>query len=50
MMASQLDEGSPVGEIELSENCTADVNENEDGESDEDNYSEGLKVTMTKSM
>ena len=40
MMALQLDEESPDEEVELSENCTANVNENEYGESDEDNYSE----------
>ena len=40
MMALQLDEESPDEEVELSENCTANVNENDDGESDEDNYSE----------
>ena len=40
MMALQLDEQSPDKEVELSENCTANVNENDDGESDEDNYSE----------
>ena len=39
MMALQLEE-SPDEEIELSENYTANVNENDDGESDEDNYSE----------
>ena len=40
MMALQLDEESPDEEVELSENCTTNVNENDDGESDEDNYSE----------
>ena len=40
MMALQLDEESPDKEVELSENCTTNVNENDDGESDEDNYSE----------
>ena len=40
MMALQLDEESPDEEVELSENCTANLNENADGESDEDNYSE----------
>ena len=40
MMGLQLDEESPDEEVELSENCTANVNENNDGESDEDNYSE----------
>ena len=40
MMALQLDEESPDEEVELSENCTANVNENDDRESDEDNYSE----------
>ena len=40
MMALQLDEESPDEEVELRENCTANVNENDDGESDEDNYSE----------
>ena len=40
MMSLQLDEESPDEEFELSENCTANVNENDDGESDEDNYSE----------
>ena len=39
-MALQLDEESPDEEVELSENCTANLNENADGESDEDNYSE----------
>ena len=36
----QLDKESPGEEVELSENCTASVNENDNGESDEDNYSE----------
>ena len=51
-MALQLDEESPDEKVELSENCTANVNENDHGESDEDSYSEEseLKVTMTKSM
>ena len=40
MMALQLDEESPDEEVELSENCTANLNENADGESDEDNYRE----------
>ena len=40
MMALQLDEESPDEEVELRENCTANVNKNDDGESDEDNYSE----------
>ena len=40
MMALQLDEESPDEEVELSENCTTNVKENDDGESDEDNYSE----------
>ena len=40
MMALQLDEESPDEEVELSENYTANVEENDDGESDEDNYSE----------
>ena len=40
MMALQLDEELRDEEVELSENCTANVNENDDGESDEDNYSE----------
>ena len=39
-MALQLDEESPDEEVELSENCTANLNENADGQSDEDNYSE----------
>ena len=39
-MALQLDEESPDEEVKLSENCTANVNENDDGEPDEDNYSE----------
>ena len=30
----------PDVEVELSENCTANINENNDGKSDEDNYSE----------
>ena len=40
MMALQLGEESPDEEIGLSENCSANVNKNDDGESDEDNYSE----------
>ena len=40
MMALQLDEESPDEEVELSENCTANINENDNRESDEDNYSE----------
>ena len=40
MMALQLDEQSSDEEVELSENCTANVNQNDEGESDEDNYSE----------
>ena len=40
MMALQLGEELPDEEIGLSENCTANVNKNDDGESDEDNYSE----------
>ena len=40
MMALQLDEASPDEEVELSKNCTANVNENDDGETDEDNHSE----------
>ena len=40
MMALQLDEEMPDEEVELSKNCTASVNENDDGESDEDNHSE----------
>ena len=40
MMALQLDETLPDEEVELSKNWTANVNENDDGESDEDNYSE----------
>ena len=40
MMALQLDEESPDEVVELSKNCTANVNENDDGQSDEDNYSE----------
>ena len=40
MMALQLDEESPDEEVELSESFTANVNESDDGESDEDNYSE----------
>ena len=40
MMALQLDEEPLDEEAELSKNCTANVNENDDGESDEDNYSE----------
>ena len=39
MMALQLDEDLPDEEVELSENCTANVNENNNGESDEGNYS-----------
>ena len=40
MIALQLDEQLPDKEVELSENCTANVNKNDDGESDEHNYSE----------
>ena len=40
MMALQVDEESPDEEVELSENITANVNENDHGESHEDNYSE----------
>ena len=40
MMTLQLDEESPDEEVELSEICIANVNGNDDGESDEDNYSE----------
>ena len=40
MMALQLDGMSPEEEAELSKNCTANLNEGDDGESDEDNYSE----------
>ena len=36
----QLDKESPGEEVELSKNYTASVNENDNGESDEDNYSE----------
>ena len=39
MIALQLHEESPDEEVELSENCTANVNENDDEESHEDNYS-----------
>ena len=37
MMALQLDEESPDEEVELSKNCTANVNENDHGESDKHN-------------
>ena len=40
MMALQLDEESPDEEVELSENCIVNVNKNDDGKSDENNYSE----------
>ena len=40
MLALQLDEESPDEEVELTENCTANVNHNDHGESDEENYSE----------
>ena len=40
MIALQLHEESSDEEVELSKNCTGNVNENDDGESDEDNYSE----------
>ena len=40
MMALQLDDKSPDKGVELSENCTANVNKNDDGESDKDNYRE----------
>ena len=40
MMALQLDVESPDEEVELSKNCTANVIENDDGETDEDNHSE----------
>ena len=40
IMALQLDEESPDEEVELSKNCTANVNENDDGETDEDNHRE----------
>ena len=40
MMALQLDDKSPDKGVELSENCTANVNKSDDGESDKDNYSE----------
>ena len=40
IMALQVDEESPDEEVELSENITANVNENDHGESHEDNYSE----------
>ena len=39
MMALQLDEESPDEEVELSKYCTANVKENDNGESNEDNYS-----------
>ena len=44
MMTLQLDETLPDEEVELSKNWTANVNENDHGESDEDNYSEGNGV------
>ena len=37
MLALQLDKESPDKEVELSKNCTANVNKNDNGESDEDN-------------
>ena len=37
MLALQLDKESPDKEVELSENCTANVNKNDNGESDGDN-------------
>ena len=40
MIALQLDEESPDKKVILSQNCTANVNENDAGESDEDNYGE----------
>ena len=40
MIALQLDEESPDEKVILSQNCTANVNENDAGESDEDNYGE----------
>ena len=39
-MALQLDEESPDKEVELSKNCRANVNKNNDWESDGDYYSE----------
>ena len=36
MLALQLDEESPDKEVELSKNCTANVNKNDNGESDKD--------------
>ena len=47
MMALQLGEQSPDKEPELSENWTANVNENDNGESDEDNYSQENKGVET---
>ena len=43
MIALQLDEESPDEKVILSQNCTANVNENDDGESDEDNYNQENK-------
>ena len=40
MKTLQLEEESPDEEIELSKNCTVNVNESDDGETDEDHYSE----------
>ena len=40
MMALQVDEELPDEAVELSENCTANVNKSDNGESDEDNCSE----------
>ena len=53
MKTLQLDEESPDEEIELSKNCTVNVNENDDGETDEDHYSEeneGVESDDMKSM
>ena len=47
IMALQLDEQSPDKEAEFSENCTANVNEIDNGESDEDNYSQENKGVET---
>ena len=40
MMALKFNKESPDQEVELRKNCKDNVNENDDRESDEDNYSE----------
>ena len=44
MMALQLDEESPDKEVEVNENCIANVNENDSWESNEDNCEENEGV------